>query len=197
LAIKAGAGVKFGSESLKGMTVAVQGLGSVGYALCGHLHKEGAALKVFDINPAAVERAVKNYGATAIGADEILMAECDIFSPCAMGAVLNTGNAGALKCKLVAGAANNALLDAETGDALDNMGILYLPDYIINAGGVINCGMEITEGTYSADAVNARVDKIYDTTLKIIAFAQERRVSTYRAADEYAESVIRANSASV
>jgi len=193
LAMKAGAGVRFGSDSLRGKTVAVQGLGSVGHALCGHLNKEGAALKVFDINPAAVDRAVNDYGATAVAADEILTTECDVFSPCAMGAVINAGNAGGLQCGLVAGAANNALLDAAAGDALDSRGILYLPDYIINAGGVINCGMEITDGAYDADVVNARVDKIYDTTLKIIAFAKERGVCTYRAADEFAESIIAAH----
>jgi leucine dehydrogenase len=190
LAIKAGAGVKLGSESLSGATVAVQGLGSVGYALCGHLNKEGAILKVYDINPAATERAVKDFGAIAVSAEEVLTTDCDIFSPCAMGAVINENNACALKCKIVAGAANNALLDAAAGNALDSRGILYLPDYIINAGGVINCGMEIVEGAYSADAVNARVDGIYDTTLKIITLAKDRKISTYRAADEYAESIL-------
>ena len=193
LAMKAGAGVKFGAESLKGKIVAVQGLGSVGYALCGHLYNDGAILKVCDINPAAVDRVVGEFCAEAVSAEEILTTECDIFSPCAMGAVLNTQNADALKCGMVAGAANNALLDAATGDALDKLDILYLPDYIINAGGVINCGMEIVEGRYSADAVNARVDGIYDTTLKIISLAKEKRISTYRAADEYAEGIINAH----
>ena len=190
-AMKAGAGVKFGSDSLKGKTVAVQGLGSVGYALCAHLIDEGANLKVYDINSAATDKAVKEYGATAVSADEILSTDCDILSPGAMGAVLNTDNVKKLKCKMVAGAANNVLLDPATGDALDALGILYLPDYIINAGGVINCGMEITEGTYDADVVNANVDKIYDTTLKIVALAKDKKISTYRAADEYAESIIR------
>jgi leucine dehydrogenase len=190
MGMKAGASVKFGSESLQGKTIAVQGLGSVGYVLCEYLQKEGADLKVFDVNPAAVEKVVTNFGAAAVTAEEILTTDCDILSPCAMGAVLNKNNVQYLKCQLVAGAANNILLDAATGDALDERDILYLPDYIINAGGVINCAMEITEGTYSADVVNKKVDKIYDTTLKIIALAKERRLSTYRAADEYAESII-------
>jgi len=191
LAIKAGAGVKYGSESLKGKTVVVQGLGSVGYALCEHLHKEGAVLKVCDIVPALVEKAVQQLGATAVASDELLTTACDIFSPCAMGAVLNTDNVRNLKCQLVAGAANNILMDAATGDALNDMDILYLPDYIINAGGVINCGMEIVEGMYNIDVVNAKVDQIYDTTLKIISLAKEKRISTYRAADAYAESIIK------
>jgi len=190
MGMKAGAGTVFGSDSLKGKTVAVQGLGSVGYSLCGHLSGEGALLKVHDINPSAVDKAVKDFGAVAVPDGEILTAECDIFSPCAMGAVLNTVNAGKLKCKLVAGAANNVLLDAATGDALDKMGVLYLPDYIINAGGVINCGMEITDGCYDVAIVNSRVDRIYDTTLKIISLAKDKRISTSRAADEYAGDVI-------
>ena len=192
MGMKAGASVKFGSDSLKSKTIVVQGLGSVGYLLCEHLKKEGANLKVYDINPAATEKAVKELGATAIKAEEVLTAECDIFSPCALGAVLNTNNVSSLKCKLVAGAANNVLLDAATGDALDNKDILYLPDYIVNAGGVINCGMEIPDGNYDVNVINTQVDQIYNTTLKIIALSKEKRVSTYRAADEYAEGIVAA-----
>ena len=190
--MKAGAGVKFGSESMKGKTIVVQGLGSVGYDLCEYLAKDGAILKVYDINPAAVKKAVEKLGATAIAANDLLTAECDIFSPCALGAVLNTENVKGLKCKLVCGCANNVLLDPATGDALDARGILYLPDYIVNAGGVVNCGMEIVEGRYSADAVRAKVEKIYDTTLKIIALAKEKKICTYRAADDYAFGIIKA-----
>jgi leucine dehydrogenase len=192
-AMKAGASVKFGSDSLRGKTIAVQGLGSVGYALCEHLQKEGVNLKVYDINPDAIEKAVKELSATAVKPEEILTTDCDIFSPCAMGAVLNSDNVRYLRCQLIAGAANNVLMDAATGDALDDMDILYLPDYVINAGGVINCGMEITDGTYNVGVVNAKVDRIYDTTLKIVALAKEKHMSTYRAADEYAESVISAS----
>ena len=191
MGMKAGASVKFGSDSLAGKTVAVQGLGSVGFRLCEKLHKDGVKLKVYDINPAAVEKAIREFDATVVTSEELLTTDCDIFVPCALGAVLNTKNVGNLKCKLIAGAANNVLMDAATGDALEDLDILYLPDYIINAGGVISCGMEITDEKYDADIVNAKVDKIYDTTLKIIAFAKEKNISTYRAADEYAESVIK------
>jgi leucine dehydrogenase len=191
MGMKAGASVKFGSGSLKGKTVAVQGLGSVGYMLCKHLQNEGANLKVYDINPVAVEKVVTELGATAVLADEILTTDCDILAPCALGAVLNRDNVKSLKCQLVAGAANNVLMDALTGDVLNDMDILYLPDYIINAGGVINCGMEITDGTYNVDIINAKVDKIYETTLKIIALAKEKQISTYQAADQYAENIIK------
>ena len=189
-AIKAGASVKFGSDSLNGKTIVVQGLGSVGYALCEYLQKEGAILKVFDINSAAMEKAVKELGATAVAADGLLKETCDILSPCAMGAVLNTENVKHLKCQIIAGAANNILMDASTGDELDKMGILYLPDYIINSGGVINCGMEITDGYYDVKVINAKVDEIYDTTLKIINLAKEKSISTSKAADEYALSIV-------
>jgi leucine dehydrogenase len=191
MAMKAGASVRFGSESLKDKTVVVQGLGSVGRALCEHLHNEGAFLKVYDINKVAVEAAVKDLGAIALDADGFLTADCDIFSPCALGAVLNADNAKSLKCRMVAGAANNPLLDAATGDALDSMGILYLPDYIINSGGVINCGTELAVGGYHVDTVNAKVDEIYGTIQNIISLAKEKKVSTYRIADEYAESIVK------
>jgi leucine dehydrogenase len=190
MGMKAGASVKFGSDSLKNKTVVVQGLGSVGYRLCERLHKDGAKLKVYDINLAAVEKAKKEFNAIVVTNEELLTTDCDIFAPCALGAVLNTGNVGNLKCKLIAGAANNVLMDAATGDALENLDILYLPDYIINAGGVISCGMEITDEKYDVDVVNAKVDEIYDTTLKIIALAKDKKISTYRAADEYAENII-------
>jgi len=190
MGMKAGASVKFGSDSLNGKTVTIQGLGSVGYALCEYLKKEGAKLKVFDINSAVMEKAVNELGAAAVTQEELLTGACDIFAPCAMGAVLNTENINQLKCQMIAGAANNVLMDAATGDALDKLGILYLPDYIVNAGGVINCGMEITDGVYDVNVVNEKVDKIYDTTLKIILLAKEKQISTSKAADEYALGIV-------
>jgi len=190
MAMKAGASVKFGSDSLNGKTIVVQGLGSVGYALCEYLQKEGAKLKVYDINSTVMEKAKNELGAIALTPEELLTSSCDIIAPCAMGAVLNTENVKHLKCQLIAGAANNILMDAATGDALDKMGILYLPDYIINAGGVINCGMEITDGFYDVKTVNDKVDKIFDTTLKIISLAKEKQISTSKAADEYAEGIV-------
>jgi len=189
LGMKAGAKEKFDSDSLKDKVVAVQGIGSVGYLLCQHLHSEGAKLKVYDINNIAVEKAVKEFGAEAVSAEEILTTDCDIFAPCALGGVITAENASQLKCKLVAGAANNVLMDANAADMLEKTDILYLPDYIINSGGVINCGMEV-DGHYDVDIVNAKVDKIYDTTLKILSIAKERKISTYQAADEYAENII-------
>ncbi len=189
--MQAGAKVKFGSDSLAGRTVAVQGLGSVGYALCRHLYEEGAKLKVYDLNEAKTEMAVKQFGAAATGRDEILTTECDIFAPCAMGAVLNVDNVKRLKCGMVAGSANNVLVDERVCEELEALSILYLPDYIVNAGGIINCSVEVVNEPYDADKVNAQVDMIYDTTLKIIKLAKDEEITTYTAADKYAMSKIR------
>lgn len=188
--MKAGASVKFGSDSLKGCVVAVQGLGSVGYSLCEMLHADGASLKVYDINPAAVDRAVSHLGAQAVAADEILTTECDVFAPCALGAVLNTQNVEYLNCKMVCGSANNVLVDSQAGDALEARDILYLPDYIVNAGGIINCAAEFEELPYSADRVNEKVDEIYNTVMTIIELAKVKNISTGSAADEYAAQII-------
>ena len=193
MGMKAGASEKFGSNSLKDKVIAVQGLGSVGYTLCEFLYKEGAKLKVFDIKPEAVEKAKAELGAIPVSSEEVLQTECDIFSPCALGAVLNTENVKKLKCQLIAGAANNVLVDAAAGDALDKLGILYLPDYIVNAGGVINCGMEAIEKIYDVSVVNKKVDDIYNNTLKIITLSKERKISTSQAADEYAEGIVNAH----
>jgi len=190
MGMKAGAKIQFGTDSLEGKQVVVQGLGSVGYALCAHMHKEGAKLKVHDINASVVERAVQELGAKAVSAEELLTTEADIFAPCAMGAVLNAENVKHVKFQLVAGAANNILADEATADALKERGILCLPDYIVNAGGAIHCGMKLSEGVYEADKVHAKIDAIYDATLKIIALAKEKQSSTDRAAQAYAEERI-------
>lgn len=193
--MQAGAKVKFGTDSLRGLTVAVQGIGSVGAVLCELLHRDGAILKVFDINAAAVDAVVGAYGASSVGKDEILTTPCDVFAPCALGAVLNTENVKRLRCKMVCGAANNVLVDAQTGSELEALDILYLPDYVVNAGGIINCGEEITSPAFDAGIINEKVDKIYDTTLKILALAREKSISTYDAADQYAMDIIRKHSA--
>lgn len=192
-AMKAGAKAKFGDDSLKGKVVAVQGLGSVGYRVAEFLHQEGATLKVFDINKEAVDKAVKTFGATAVGMDEILTTDCDIFAPCARGDVFNVGNVDKLKAKVICGCANNVLHDAATGDALESRDVLYCPDFIVNAGGVINCGAEVTEPVYSVEVVTKMVDGIYDAILNIIDLARKKGISTYAAADEYAMGIVLKN----
>lgn len=191
MGIKAGAKVKFGSDSLKGKVIAVQGLGSVGYAMCEMLHEEGAILKVTDINPEVVKKAVAELGAEEVKGD-IVSAECDIFAPCALGAVLNTKNVETLHCEMIGGCANNVLVDAETCEAIEARNILYLPDYIVNAGGIISCSEEVATSTFDRETALKKVDDIYNTTLKVIDFAKEKGITTYLAADEYAMSIIEA-----
>ena len=193
MGMEAGAHTVFGTDSLEGKTILVQGVGSVGSALCEYVANEGAILKIYDPSQASIDKTLQKVSATVVTAEEMLSTQCDIFAPCAMGAVLNTENVHLLKCKLIAGAANNVLMDAATGTALEAMDILYLPDYIINAGGVINCGMEVTDKSYDVNVINERVDNIYNTTLSIIALAREKGITTYQAAEEYAWGIVNAH----
>jgi leucine dehydrogenase len=171
----------FGSASLEGRTVAVQGLGHVGYSLCGLLHEEGASLMVTDIDPARVESAVREFGAKPVEPDEILNIRCDIFAPCALGAVVNDESLPNLRCSIIAGSANNVLLEARHGEALAERGILYAPDYVINAGGLINVADEL-EG-YNRERATKRVMRIYDSLKRIVAIARRDGVPTNAAAD--------------
>jgi leucine dehydrogenase len=188
--MKAAAKFAYGNESLKGKTVSVQGLGKVGYHLCEHLHDEGAKLIVTDINPESVERAVKEFKATAVAPNEIYGVDCDIYAPCALGASVNDVTIPLLKCKIVAGSANNQLKEARHGDVLKEKGILYAPDYVINGGGVVNVAEEFNPNGYNRDRAYARVSSIYDKLMKIFVIAKEREISTARAADIMAEERI-------
>jgi leucine dehydrogenase len=189
--MKAAAKFAFGSESLKGKVIAVQGLGKVGYHLCEHLHDEGARLIVTDINQEAIDRAVKEFGATAVGPNEIYGVACDIYAPCALGASLNDETIPQLKCKVVAGAANNQLKEPRHARVLQEKGILYAPDYVINGGGVINVAEEFNPSGYDRDRAYARVGTIYDKLLKIFETAQAQNITTAQAADHVSEERIR------
>jgi len=178
----------YGSESLSGKTVAIQGLGHVGYNLARHLHDEGARLVVTDVNSEAVERAKREFGAEAVEPDAIYDVDCDILSPCALGAVLNPDTVPRLKCRIVAGAANNQLLAESDGDALDERGILYAPDYVLNAGGLINVADEL-QG-YNRDRAFKKVSGIYDNIERVIRISKRDKIPTYRAADRLAEERI-------
>ncbi len=186
--MKACAKVALGTESLSGLTIALQGLGHVGFNLARHLYDDGARLIVTDINKEAVERAKAEFGAEAVEPDDIYDVECDIFSPNALGAVLNPETVPRLKCRVVAGAANNQLLSDSDGDALHERGILYAPDYVINAGGLINVADEL-QG-YNRDRAFKKISQIHDTILKVIGIAERDGVPTYRAADRLAEERI-------
>ncbi len=188
--IKAAAKHKFGSDDLSGRTVAVQGLGSVGFYLCEHLHKEGVKLIVSDINPAAVDRAVSQFGATAVGLNDIYAVECDVYAPCALGATINDDTLPQFKCAIIAGCANNQLKEARHGELLRQKGILYAPDYVINAGGIINVSMEIRPEGYDEAQSTKQVLAIYDTLLTVFARAAETDQPTNVVADLMAQEII-------
>ena len=174
----------FGAPSLEGRTVAVQGLGHVGHHLCELLQAEGARLIVTDLNPALVEEAAREFGAKPVEPDEILSIPCDVLAPCALGAVINDESLPKLRCSIVAGSANNVLAESRHGEALYERGILYAPDYVINAGGLINVADEL-EG-YNRQRATKRVMRIQDSVRRIIAISKRDGVPTNVAADTLA-----------
>ncbi len=186
--MKAAAKIAFGSDSLEGRTVAVQGVGSVAYHLCKHLHEEGARLIVTDIVRENVERAVRDFGAESVDPDKIYDVECDIFSPCALGAIINDETLPRLKCRVVAGSANNQLKEERHGDRLEELGIIYVPDYVINAGGLINVADELLG--YNRERAMKKVETIYDNVLKVFEIATRDGIPSYKAADRMAEERI-------
>jgi leucine dehydrogenase len=186
--MKAAAKEAFGSDSLEGLTIAVQGVGNVSYTLCKHLHEEGAKLIVTDINKEAVARAVEDFGAKAVDINDIYSVECDIFSPCALGAIINDDTIPQLKAKVIAGAANNQLKETRHGDLISELGIVYAPDYVINAGGVINVADELYG--YNRERALKKVETIYDKIETIFEISKRDRIPTYLAADRMAEERI-------
>lgn len=188
--IQAACNEVFGSDDLNGKVVAVQGVGAVGYTLCEHLHNAGAQLIVTDIFKENIQRAVDDFGASALDPDEIYGADCDIFAPCAMGAIINDFTVDKLKCRIVGGSANNQLAENKHGDMLEGRGILYVPDFVINSGGVINVFEEL-QG-YNEKRALGRASAIYDTCKRIFAMAKEEKIPTYEAAEKVAEDRIAA-----
>ena len=187
--IQASAKERWGSDDLSGRTITIQGCGHVGYYLAKELHEAGAKLVVTDIDGDRVKRVVTEFGARAVGTDEIYSVPADVFAPCALGAIINDKTIPMLKVEVVAGAANNVLLEERHGDELEKRNILYAPDYVANAGGVINVYSELA-GWTSARAFR-KADEIYDTVLKVFAIAKADRIPTYVAADRLAEQRIK------
>jgi len=187
--VKATAKEAFGSDSLKNLTIAVQGLGKVGYNLLGRLHEEGAKLIVTDVYEESVRRVIEEYpDITVVSPNEIYGVECDIFSPNALGAILNDQTIPLLKCKAICGAANNQLAEPRHGDALQEIGILYAPDYIANAGGLIQVADEL-QG-YNKERAFKNASLIYDILLQVYATSKQENLPTYKAADMMIESRI-------
>jgi leucine dehydrogenase len=184
-AIQAAIKFKFDRDSLEGLHVAIQGLGHVGYYLAKELHALGVELTVADINKEAAARCQTEFGAKIVEPSQILTTECDILAPCAMGAVLNDVSIPQIKAPMVIGAANNQLAESRHGAMLQQRGILYGPDYVVNAGGVIHACAEYLK--FSLTEVQKHVDQIYKTSLNIFERAARENKPTSEIADIIAE----------
>ena len=188
LGIKACVKHKLNRDDLTGLKVAVQGLGSVGYALCEHLHNAGAQLFVTDINQEALNKAANEFNATLVPLDEIYDQDVDIYAPCALGASINDNTIERIKASIIAGCANNQLAKPHFDRVLRDKGILYAPDYVINAGGIINISFE---DNYNADLATQKVKEIYNTLLKVFIKADKLQIPTGAIADELARKIIK------
>ena len=186
--MKAAAKEAFGTDSLSGKTIAVQGVGNVAYNLCKYLYEEGALLIVTDIHKESVQRAVDEFGARAVDPQDIYGVQCDIYAPCALGATVNDQTIPLMKAKVIAGAANNQLKEARHGDALHERGIIYAPDYVINAGGVINVADELYG--YNRERALKKVEAVYENIEKVLEISKRDAIPTYLAADRLAEERI-------
>ena len=189
-AIQASAKERWGSDDLTTKTVSLQGAGHVGYYLAKELHTAGAKLIITDIDAERVKAVVSEFGARAVAPDEIYGVQADIFAPCALGGIINDTTIPQLRCEILAGAANNVLLEERHGVAIEEKGILYAPDYVANAGGVINVYSELA-GWSSARSFR-KADEIYDTILKVFSIAKADKIPSYVAADRLAEQRIKA-----
>jgi leucine dehydrogenase len=184
LGMKAAIQSKMNTDSFKGLRIAIQGLGKVGYGLGKELHKQGAQLIITDINTAIINQFVKDFGATVVSPEDIYSVDCDIFAPCAFGAVLNENTIPLIKASIVAGSANNQLKNDNDGDLLHKKNILYAPDYVINAGGLIYAA-----GHYyktPKDKMEQQLNNIYDSLLSIFKRSAKENKSTSEIADEIA-----------
>jgi leucine dehydrogenase len=189
MGMKAAAKYQFGTDSLDGKKILVQGTGHVGETLVDYLIKEGALVQITDINEARVNEVSNKYGAQIFKGADIYSADVDIYSPCALGATINDDTINKLKAKVIAGAANNQLAnDKVHGLILKQKGILYAPDFLINAGGIINVYAEIV-GYDSAEAMR-RTENIYNTTLEIFGLSEQKGITTQEAAMTIAQDRI-------
>lgn len=185
--------VKHLNLSMEGLTVTVQGIGHVGKVITELLRAEGVTVYIADIRKEAVKELAEKTGAIAIEADEALTNPCDIFAPCAMGAVLNDKTIPNLRCKAVVGAANNQLATNEDAALLAERGILYAPDYLVNAGGIINVYFEHEKETYDAEGARQKVLEIGRTLDEIYNLAEAENILPLKAADRIAEERFGAN----
>ena len=187
LCLKRAVEYKLGRSKLKGIRIAVQGLGHVGWYLAQMLYADGAHLFVTDLNKEIITKAVDQFDATAIDLDDIYDVEADVFSPCAMGACLNIDTVSRLKVTVIVGAANNQLSEFRIGDLLKTKGIFYAPDYVVNAGGIINVSMEIQK-INNPQYLEERLLALPKTLDMIIALANTKNIGMHAAADQFVEA---------
>jgi leucine dehydrogenase len=183
-AMKAALEALDGSASLAGRRVVVSGIGKVGTALVRHLVEERAQVKVADVNEAAVSRVTRDFGVAAVPVDQVHTVACDIFSPCAMGGALSESTIPALKCRAIVGSANNQLATDQDADRLADRGIIYLPDFVVNSGGVINIAEELIG--YHRERAYAKIRGIYATSKQVLASAADQGTTTVAAAEALA-----------
>ena len=192
LGIKAAVKFRLGRTDLSGVKVAVQGVGGVGYHLCRMLAAEGAQLRVADVRPAAVQRVCDELDAVEVPPESVLSEDVDVFAPCALGAILNAQTIPRVGAGIVAGAANNQLAEDKDGQALQHAGVLYAPDYVINAGGIISVAREYQGGTTVAQ-VTAEIYGIPARLTEIFERARRENRTTNAVADQLAQDRIRAS----
>ncbi len=190
LGIRAACGWQFGDDELRGRHVAIQGVGAVGSALAERLVKAGARVTIADASEDRVKALVDKLGVAAAGANEILTQPCDVFAPCALGAVLDDRTIPALRCKVVAGAANNVLLEPRHGRMLFDRGLLYAPDYVINAGGIINVAAEFVPGGYDEADSLRRIERIPEALRQVWSISTEEKLPASDAADRLTANII-------
>ena len=188
-AMQAAAAFQWRDPNLSGRRVAIQGCGHVGYHLALELHRAGALLVVADIDSANQKRVAEATGARAVAGDAIFDADADIFAPCALGGILNDATIPRLRASIICGAANNQLAEDRHGGALKERGIVYVPDYVANAGGIINGAREIFPGGMENAA--DQIEAIFDTTLEILELARNKRIPPSEAADALAQAKLR------
>src|SRR5512140_835733 len=183
--VQASAKNRWGSDDLTGKVVAIQGCGSVGRYLATELHEAGAKLIVSDIDPERAQRVANETGAQIVQGDEIYSVKADIFAPCALGGIINDNTLPKFKFEVISGGANNQLLEERHGYKLEEMGMQYAPDFVANAGGVINVFGEVAG--WDAARAHKKADEIYDTILQVFDIARKESIPSYKAADRLAE----------
>lgn len=190
LGVRAALGWAYDNDNPKGKKIAIQGVGAVGGPLAERLAEAGATVFAADRNQARLDELTEKFGVQQVSAEEILTMECDLLAPCALGGILNDDTIPQLRTKVVAGAANNLLLKPEHGKALNDRGILYAPDYVINAGGIVNVSVEFHDGGYNEEVALRKIERIPQALKELWTIAKEEDIPPSDAADRLAQRII-------